>query len=452
MVLSHSTDIIDDEICPTSTSNSGPYTSSAPSSNSRADANTSSCTSNSLDPVLSGMGLPIEIWLYVIDFLARDVVSLLACALTCRLFRYPAQSLIDRLRERTIDANGYDDLNNLAEEILHSPKHRAGTVIRSLTVSGKRNDSNPVVLSVIPIRLSRMLFSLHKLTFENFAVSTQPHPSRWSLYGRVFPNVTNLELGFIKFPTFKDFVVFVTSFRALATLRLAYPDLGRADFCPGILQNFNKQKFSVQDLTLQDRCDSSFLAIFVQWLIWRDAEVRALSIAQCVPSKPGQQLLRHFRESIQDLKIHYMATPGSVFEAYGMYKTGERQLYQPSNIVADSYLAEPFRIDYPALTSIAVYAINERDIPGFTSILPYIVPSLQTLSLWVSPRSKDFDDFAWQCLDAIISSWFMVKHTHYKTKLALRYMTWPGDKGRLVKTLFPLATSLGEGSWCSATN
>ncbi|KAJ3479899.1 hypothetical protein NLI96_g8739 [Meripilus lineatus] len=433
-------DSLNDE-CPISIS--GPPMLSVPSLYSPTDAGPSLSKAipfdlphhgNSGDLTTSaGMGLPVEIWLYIIAFLARDAVSLLACALTCHYFRYPAQLMINKLRERTIDANGYDELNNLVDEILRSPKH--GVAIRSLNIVGRTNDSIPVVLSVVPIRLSRMLVSLQKLILEKFTVDTQPYPSRWMLYGRVFPNITSLKLTFIQFPSFKDFVVLVTSFPALVALCLTYPRLGRADFCPGVLKHFNRQKFSIHELTLQDRNDSSFLATFVHWMIWRDAQVRKLRILQCVPSEPGQRLLRHLRNGLQELSVHYMATPGSVFEAQQEHRK-----------------TEPFCIEYPSLASISVYSINERDIPGLSSLLPYIIPSLQTFTLWVSPNAKMFNEFIWQRLDAIICSWFMVKHTHYKTKLALRYLAWLGDKGCSVETLFPLTTSLGKGSWCSISD
>ncbi|KAJ3474783.1 hypothetical protein NLI96_g12257 [Meripilus lineatus] len=168
--------------------------------------------------------LPLELLLDILDYLARDAMSLFACASTCRQLRQPAQDMINKLRLDSIDATNYDDLDNLVEVLRTSPQ--LGRSIKTFNVGGESRESIPVVLSVLPIRLSSLLISLRELKFEWFTVESQPYPSRWSLYGRAFPNLTKLELSFIRFPSLKDFVALITSFPALTTLDFAYLQLG----------------------------------------------------------------------------------------------------------------------------------------------------------------------------------------------------------------------------------
>ncbi|KAJ3479901.1 hypothetical protein NLI96_g8737 [Meripilus lineatus] len=171
-----------------------------------------------------GVRLPIELWLDILQYLARDAMSLLCCALMHRGLHRPAQRMINKLRWPTIDTTRYDDLDDLVEMLRASSK--TAMAIDRLYVAGAIPNSIPVVLSIIPIRLSSLLTSLRELKFENFTVGIQPYPSRWSLYGRAFPNLNKLELAYIRFPSLKDFVALITSFPVLNTLVLRYLTLG----------------------------------------------------------------------------------------------------------------------------------------------------------------------------------------------------------------------------------
>ncbi|KAJ3487594.1 hypothetical protein NLI96_g3435 [Meripilus lineatus] len=170
--------------------------------------------------------LPMELLLDILEYLARDVKFLLACALTCRRLRPLAQVMINKFRLFFIKINAtrYDDLDELVEWLRPAPK--LGRSIETFQVTGMSKESIPVVLSVLPIRLSSLLISLRELQFKHFAVESQPHLSRWSLYGRAFPNLTTLELFSIRFPSLKDFVALITSFPALTTLVLTFFELG----------------------------------------------------------------------------------------------------------------------------------------------------------------------------------------------------------------------------------
>lgn len=254
----------------------------------------------------AGIGLPIELWLYLLEYLARDAMALLACALTRRGLRRPAQNMINKLRTRKIDATTYDDLNNLVEVLRTSPKF-AKTVSR-LYIKGVTRESIPVVLSVIPIRLSGLLISLHELKFKDFAIDSQPYPSRWSLYGRTFQNITKLELEYIQFPSLKDFAALITAFPRLAALSLVFPRFGS----PGTITGcFNKRELMLRDLEILDEEASSFLAAFVPWLVQRDARLRTLDIIECIHSEPCRQLLRQFREHLEGLTLRISPSPES---------------------------------------------------------------------------------------------------------------------------------------------
>ncbi|KAJ3481012.1 hypothetical protein NLI96_g7954 [Meripilus lineatus] len=200
-----------------------------------------------------GMKLPIELWLEILKYLSRDAMSLLACALTCRGLQRHAEVMIYKLRNLlTIDVTRYDDLNTLVEVFRTSPK-LAREIGNRLELRGKSNESVPVVLSVLPIRLSTLLISVRKLQFRGFTIGSQPYPSRWSLYGHAFPNLTKLQLASVKFPSLKDFVALVTSFPALTTLFLVSLELEN----PVI-------PISIEIHNLEKHCIPWFLAIVAQ--------------------------------------------------------------------------------------------------------------------------------------------------------------------------------------------
>ncbi|KAJ3487579.1 hypothetical protein NLI96_g3432 [Meripilus lineatus] len=274
---------------------------------------------------LPGMGLPVELWLHIITFLGHYPISLLACALTCRRLYRPAQDLIDLLCERTIDANGYDDLDEFVEELRPFPEH--ALAIHRLTITGKGRESIPVALSVVPIRLSRLLLSLYELAFEEFTVDSQPYPSRWSLYGCTFPCITKLEFTFIQFPSLKDFVSIIESFPALTTLELSSPRLGSLVVPPGVMGGFTKRRLTIQHLVFWHDGKTSFPAPFIQWLIRRNVQLQTLDLDECLHTEPLRQLLRHLREHLQSLVLyrHKTISPESTEEVESVQKlTSER--------------------------------------------------------------------------------------------------------------------------------
>ncbi|KAJ3487595.1 hypothetical protein NLI96_g3430 [Meripilus lineatus] len=221
-----------------------------------------------------GMGLPLELWLYILTFLARDAMALLTCALTCSHFRWPAHEMIKELRTRTIDPEGYDDLNELVEEVQISPRNTKA--IRILVVEGTPLKGTPVALSVIPIRLSHRLISLRKLVLRGFIIDYQPFPSRWTLYGRVFSSVTTLRLEYIRFPLFEDIVSLITSFPTITNLHLNHLSCRYRRVPMRIMRDPMKRLLIFQKLELRSKCSedqSWFPAVFIHWLVRRNVRV-----------------------------------------------------------------------------------------------------------------------------------------------------------------------------------
>lgn len=251
---------------------------------------------------LPGMGLPIELWFHTISLLARDAMSLLSCASTCRYLRDPAQRLIDKSHKRTIDPAGYDDLDELVQEIRNSPGH--AKAIHHLFVEGKE-ESGLVALSAIPTRLSRQLMSLRQLSLmdSGFNTNYQLHPSTWMLYGRAFPSVTNLELAFVHFDSFNNFADLITSFPVLHILRVRYLRLGNHALPFGVTRGFSKRHMRLQELSLQDDETSLFLTPFIQWLFQGVFQVQHLILHGRATFVAGHRLLLHLRERLQDLTL-----------------------------------------------------------------------------------------------------------------------------------------------------
>ncbi|KAJ3487596.1 hypothetical protein NLI96_g3431 [Meripilus lineatus] len=229
---------------------------------------------------MPGMGLPIELYLYILTFLAHDAVSLLACALTCTRFRGDAERMIRDLHTWTVDPSGNNDLNELLEGIRYS---RYGRIIRILRVGTRRKAGTPSLfpraLSVIPLQLSRQLPSLRELVFQDLTINPQPCPSRWILYGRAFSSVTTVTLEHTRFPLFGDVISFTTSFPAVSKLHLDSLSCVDRRIPSSIMRN--TRKLTVVFETLEIRSGGSddgywFQGAFIQWLVRRNVQVRGM--------------------------------------------------------------------------------------------------------------------------------------------------------------------------------
>ncbi|KAJ3487027.1 hypothetical protein NLI96_g3826 [Meripilus lineatus] len=106
-----------------------------------------------------GMGLALETWSLILDFLAHDPLALLACALTCWYLHHPAQHRLRILFSPYISA--YHDLDILVEELRESPA-RARCVF-ALRIEPEDDMTSIPVFSVIPFRLPRILVGVKTL-------------------------------------------------------------------------------------------------------------------------------------------------------------------------------------------------------------------------------------------------------------------------------------------------
>lgn len=395
-----------------------------------------------------GMKLPIELWLEILKYLSRDAMSLLACALTCRGLQRHAEVMIYKLRNLlTIDVTRYDDLNTLVEVFRTSPK-LAREIGNRLELRGKSNESVPVVLSVLPIRLSTLLISVRKLQFRGFTIGSQPYPSRWSLYGHAFPNLTKLQLASVKFPSLKDFVALVTSFPALTTLFLVSLELENPVIPMCVFTCFNR-KLVLQKLEILDENFSSFFVALVAWIIRKDAQIHTLDLSSsCIYSESCQRLLYHFQEHLKILKFQFLDNERAEPSTQSFEKlTGKTWSCKLFGAFIDCYLIEIRRLRFPVLSSIEIHNLEKHCIPWFLAIVAQPAHSLQVITIRVKPAAEDIQSFAWTRLDVVLSSWFIVNYIKHKTKLFLEFWVPRLENSNyLIESLFPLTTSLGMDS------
>ncbi|KAJ3477409.1 hypothetical protein NLI96_g10483 [Meripilus lineatus] len=109
-------------------------------------------------------GLPREVWLHVFFILweRRNAITLLACALTCRYLRQPAQDRINNLNRRQIRSWMYEDIDQLVEDVRDAPGD-AKSIEGVMFVQNKRDGKSPgspVALSVAPLRLAGFLVEI----------------------------------------------------------------------------------------------------------------------------------------------------------------------------------------------------------------------------------------------------------------------------------------------------
>ncbi|KAJ3483774.1 hypothetical protein NLI96_g6090 [Meripilus lineatus] len=257
---------------------------------------------------MPGMGLPVELWLYIIKLLRRDPITLVACALTCSTFRCPAQKQIDmhELRFRRIDSTTYRDINDLVEELSGSSKN--GRRIHRLAVEGASWVWSPeVAVSVIPLRLSRRLSKLSEMHLKGITEPMSYHVSTWRLYGRAFVSVTTLDLHSTIFPSFVDFASLVTSFPALSSLSLHDVRCRNHIVPPSIAKAPSRRKLHLQFLALRWMYNDGgwFITAFSPWFFRLSEDTAGkLEIDETVTShRSAGHILRMARTSFRSLEI-----------------------------------------------------------------------------------------------------------------------------------------------------
>ncbi|KAJ3478205.1 hypothetical protein NLI96_g9923 [Meripilus lineatus] len=156
-------------------------------------------------------GFPGEIWQHILEILckSRSALALLAF-------------------QRTIRTWTYEDIDLLVDDVRDAPKDV--NLIRNVQFIpgnwGDKSTRSTVALSVAPLRLTgqRALRRVDLLIVGEFitdpTIEAYFHPRSCPLYGRAFPNTTQIEFKGFQFDSFMEFAFLVTSFPALTSLEL----------------------------------------------------------------------------------------------------------------------------------------------------------------------------------------------------------------------------------------
>lgn len=136
----------------------------------------------------------------------------------------------------------------------------------------------------MPHRLARQLVNLEKLEINDIPDAPNVHFSTWLLYGSAFHSVKDLKIEDVQFPSFKDFLRFVKSFRALWPLHLSNISFAS----PGVSLKF-PQSLSTTKLYLM-RVQFPSFDIFLRFVVsFRDLDLLILSdISFAHPGVPVQ--------------------------------------------------------------------------------------------------------------------------------------------------------------------
>lgn len=254
-----------------------------------------------------GMGLAVETWLHIINFLELEPVALLACALTCHCLRKPAQDMIRALLGPTIST--YHDLDALVEEARESPVR--ARCISGLKIIPEGDKESIPVFSVVPFRLARMLDRIKTLKIGHRwgggCNTISGHACTWSFYGRAFRSITRLKLYRVCFPSFFDFTSFIISFPALTHLFIQRVQCRSQGVPVSAMQRYQKQGFRLETLCVSSEgqeqdANVRFLAAFVSWFIQRRGiEVRALTMASRIPQ--SHELVQRLQGHLQTLSL-----------------------------------------------------------------------------------------------------------------------------------------------------
>lgn len=270
------------------------------------------------------MGLPFELWDRVVGFLDSNPYALLSCCLTCKRFRRHAENRLDSLSRPTIDLGNLSAMNHFVEEIRTIPG-RARPVVE-LTVE----DGPPLAFSLVPIRLATQLVNLRTLCLNYIVEAPNVPSSTWILYGRAFPGVAHLQIWNMQFPSFMDFIRFVTSFRAVKRLELSRVSCAHPGVPPSVLWSPRKLNLLERlDLEVMEDDESHFFERFLHWFFSRGGIVQHLAIGQTVLSHPsGFLLLENIHEHLQQLTSDFLFfSPTDEFQKVWQRFIGE---YQPS--------------------------------------------------------------------------------------------------------------------------
>lgn len=247
-----------------------------------------------------GMGLPFELWGLIISFLALEPYPLLACCLTCHSFYNHAN---DRLRELYCPALSLDDYTDL-DHLVHQIRTIPG---RALATGALRLTGRPALaFSTLPHRLASQCVHLHHLQLVDISEVPNVPSSTWILYGHAFSSVVSLFLTRVQFPSFMDFVRFITSFHALEDLKLEYVSCTRIGAPPSTLRSpLRPRPLKTLSLFHRDMDGGHFVRSLIPWFSSRGGLASNFTIDLDGPLHPLDfSLLQTMRTHLHFLTLY----------------------------------------------------------------------------------------------------------------------------------------------------
>lgn len=236
-------------------------------------------------PLAPGMGLSLEVWQLIIDFLEIDALSLYACCLTCTTFRAFAEPLLLVLKDRLyINISDYVDITQLKQEFFVAPSR--AKCFSMMSLSHREEHIGPgecagIPPIVVPYQLGAAnLTSLTKLILTYNITQNQAHPSTWPLFGRPFRQITTLELQASRFPSFVEFIKLLTAFTALKDLNLGRVSCAHQVVPPSISRNpYRQRRLDINiDCLTANSAQCWFIETFSSWVIPRGGFIQRFMV------------------------------------------------------------------------------------------------------------------------------------------------------------------------------
>lgn len=264
---------------------------------------------------LRGMGLPLELWDRVVNYLQIDseAYALLACCLTCSTFYSFASHWLEWLNEQHINVGDYTDINRLEWEMSIVAGrarvigalvliHRVPAGPPSLAAIGLPSRSSypsaqlevgqpdglyagiPPLIVLYRLGVVRVV-NLTSLSLRIEYGRLEVHPSTWSIFGRAFRQLTRLYLTYILFPSV-DFTKLLSALSNLQTLSLSSIACFRQVVPPSISRSPHRARANTLIVELNYNHFSNFrthwfLETFVRWIVPRGGVVDSLLLDAC---------------------------------------------------------------------------------------------------------------------------------------------------------------------------
>ncbi|KAJ3484862.1 hypothetical protein NLI96_g5352 [Meripilus lineatus] len=405
-------------------------------------------------------GFPGEIWQPILEILYErgSVVALLACALTCRYLREPAQSLIDSFFGYTIRTWTYEDIDRIVQCVDDSPG--SANLFRKVQfIPKKRGDKSAgsaVALSVAPLRLAgqRALRRVDSLSLGRSmydpTIEAYFHPRSCPLYGRAFPDTTQIEFNEFQFDSFMEFAFLVTSFPALTSLKLKVVSCRNQVIPPSVARGPKKRNLRLTELEVggSSMNEKWFAETFLYWLLRRCGRFpENIDFSESLFDHSwGREVLRNCSGSLQKFTI---------------WLDSETRRSR-GDFARDSWLSA-FEPGSPIAQTVVLGLFEESDISMMKTFISHHMSPAQTLNLGgIQPTAEDFHSFSWKMLDILLFSWYMLYGTRncrtFSLNLYVPQKLWDGKQAVKEKTtedeanmwlhsLFPLNMAVGRERW-----